>query len=100
MRASRITSALVIGMSLGFAPCAHADDINREVCLVVMAMGVNPYDPSDHYALNMLERQTRGTKRIGAMSRGSQDEQFALADPSDLATRSSNSAPECQGESC
>ncbi|WP_293001557.1 hypothetical protein [Mycobacterium sp.] len=57
MRTSRITSALVtIGLSLGFAPCAHADDINREVCLAVMAMGVNPYDPSDHYALNMLER--------------------------------------------
>ncbi|OBK19393.1 hypothetical protein [Mycobacterium asiaticum] len=51
-----ITAAvLAFGVAVGLAPAAHAD-INREVCLAVMAMGVNPYDPSDHYALNMLER--------------------------------------------
>lgn len=52
-----ITAAVVAaGFAIGLAPAAHADDINREVCLAVMAMGVNPYDPNDHYALNMLER--------------------------------------------
>ncbi|GJN95845.1 hypothetical protein NJB1907f44_26440 [Mycobacterium marinum] len=52
-----ITAAVVAaGFAVGLAPTAHADDINREVCLAVMAMGVNPYDPSDHYTLNMLQR--------------------------------------------
>jgi hypothetical protein len=35
------------------APTAHADGINREVCLAVMAMGVNP---SDSYSSGMVER--------------------------------------------
>ncbi len=43
-------------LSLGLAPAAHADDINTEVCLAVMALGVNPNNPSDRYAVNMLER--------------------------------------------
>lgn len=48
-------AAAAAGLTVGLAPTAHAD-INREVCLAVMAMGVNPYDPNDQYALNMLER--------------------------------------------
>ncbi|SPM43610.1 Mycobacterium numidiamassiliense ORFan [Mycobacterium numidiamassiliense] len=51
-----MTAAVAAGFAIGLAPTAHADDINREVCLAVMAMGVNPYNPNDHYALNMLER--------------------------------------------
>lgn len=43
------------GLAVGLAPVAHAD-INREVCLAVMAMGVNPYNPNETYVLNMLER--------------------------------------------
>ncbi|GJO23495.1 hypothetical protein NJB1507_23680 [Mycobacterium marinum] len=51
-----ITAALVAtGFAIGLAPPAQAD-INREVCLAVMAMGVDPYNPSDTYALNMLQR--------------------------------------------
>lgn len=51
-----IAAAVVAaGLAIGLAPTAHAD-INREVCLAVMAMGVDPYNPSDTYALNMLER--------------------------------------------
>ncbi len=54
--AELMTAAVVAaGFAVGVAPTAHAD-INREVCLAVMAMGVNPYDPNDNYALNMLER--------------------------------------------
>jgi hypothetical protein len=51
-----ITAAVVAGgLAVGLAPTAHAD-INREVCLAVMAMGVDPYNPSDTYALDMLQR--------------------------------------------
>ena len=44
------------GLSIGLAPTAHGDGINTEVCRAVMAMGVNPYNPSDTYTVNMLER--------------------------------------------
>ena len=47
-------AALALG--LGMAPTAHAGDINREVCLAVMALGVNPYDSGESYIVNMLER--------------------------------------------
>lgn len=53
----KLISAAVVagGFAIGLAPAAHAD-INREVCLAVMAVGVDPYNPSDNYALNMLDR--------------------------------------------
>ena len=52
-----ITAAVVAaGLAIGLAPTAHAGDINREVCLAVMALGVNPYDSGDSYAVNMLYR--------------------------------------------
>lgn len=56
MRTKLITAVVAAGLALGLAPTAHADDINRQVCLAVMAMGVNPYDPNDHYALTMLQQ--------------------------------------------
>ena len=52
-----ITAAVVAaGLAIGPAPAAHADDINTEVCRAVMALGANPYDPGDSYAVNMLQR--------------------------------------------
>ena len=46
-----------LAISLAVAPTAHAGDINREVCLAVMALYVNPNDDSGtDYALGMLER--------------------------------------------
>jgi hypothetical protein len=51
-----LTSVAACATLLGLAPLAHADGINRETCLAVMALGVNPYDPDDRYAVNMLER--------------------------------------------
>ncbi|BDB41533.1 MULTISPECIES: hypothetical protein [Mycobacterium] len=50
-----IGAVVSAGMAVGLAPTAHAD-INAEVCEAVMAYSINPYDPSDHYALNMLQR--------------------------------------------
>ena len=47
-------AALALGL-VG-APTAHADDIDTEVCLAVMAVGVTPYDYGDTYAANMLQR--------------------------------------------
>ena len=48
-------AALAIG--LAGAPTAHADDVNREVCLAVMALYINPNDGSgDDYAVGMLQR--------------------------------------------
>ena len=50
-------AALALALGLGMAPTAHAGDINREVCLAVMALYVNPNDDSGtDYALGMLER--------------------------------------------
>lgn len=55
-------TTLIIGMliahvaALILAPAAQADGINREICLAVMALGVDPNNPNDHYTLNMLER--------------------------------------------
>ena len=43
-------------IATGLAPAAQADGINREICLAVMALGVDPNNPNDHYTLNMLER--------------------------------------------
>jgi len=52
-----VTAAMVAGLTIGMAPAANADDaITLEVCRAVMALGVDPYDPSDRYTLNMLER--------------------------------------------
>jgi hypothetical protein len=51
-----LTSIASCAALVGLAPAAHADDINRETCLAVMALGVNPYDPNDRYSANMLER--------------------------------------------
>ena len=51
-----ITAVLTAGFAMGLAATAHADRINAEVCRAVMAAGVNPYNPSDSYALDMLER--------------------------------------------
>ena len=48
-------AALALGL-VG-APTAHADDVNREVCLAVMALYINPNDGSgDDYAVGMLQR--------------------------------------------
>jgi hypothetical protein len=49
-------AGVAAGFSIGLAPTSHADETNRQGCLAVMAMSVNPYDPNDHYALNMLEQ--------------------------------------------
>jgi hypothetical protein len=46
----------VAGLAIGLAPTAEADGINTEVCRAVMALGVNPYNPSDSYTVNMLQR--------------------------------------------
>ena len=49
-----ITAAiLAVALAIGLAPMARADDVNREVCLAVMAMGV---EPGDGYALGMIQR--------------------------------------------
>lgn len=48
-------AVVATGLALGFAPTAHAD-VNGEVCLAVMATGVDPYNPSDTYARDMLGR--------------------------------------------
>jgi hypothetical protein len=48
-----IGAVLTATLSLGFAPMAHADDINTEVCRAVMALGVKP---GDGYALGMVQR--------------------------------------------
>ncbi|MGE0218406.1 hypothetical protein [Mycolicibacterium sp.] len=59
MNKKLVASAVVAaGLAIGLAPSAHADDdINREVCLAVMAMGVNPNDGSGgKYALGMVQR--------------------------------------------
>lgn len=47
---------LAAGLAIGLASSAHADDTDRQLCLAIMALGVNPYDPSDSYTLNMLQR--------------------------------------------
>lgn len=49
--------AAAVGLTLGQAPTAQADDTNTEVCLAVMAMGVNPNNSSgNNYALGMVQR--------------------------------------------
>ncbi|WP_431237801.1 hypothetical protein ACQ86B_24495 [Mycolicibacterium aichiense] len=47
-----IGALVVAGLAVGPAPMAQADDINRQVCLAVMAMGVKP---GDGYALTMVQ---------------------------------------------
>ena len=47
-------AALALGLVM--APMAHGGDINREVCLAVMAGGITPDDYGDTYAANMLYR--------------------------------------------
>ena len=54
-----IAAGLMAGMALfGGAGIAQADDaVNREVCLAVMALYVNPSEPGGRsYALGMVER--------------------------------------------
>lgn len=54
---ARLIPAVVMaaGLAMGLAPAAHAD-VNTEVCLAVMALNINPYDPNDGYALGMVQR--------------------------------------------
>jgi hypothetical protein len=49
-----MTAAVIAaGVAIGLAPAANADGINTEVCLAVMALGV---EPGDTYALGMVQR--------------------------------------------
>lgn len=58
MNRKLLAVAVATGVVLGGAPVASADDdaLTLEVCRAVMALAVNPFDPSDQYALWMLER--------------------------------------------
>lgn len=53
---SAAVAAACAGLAAGLAPAAHADRVDTEVCRAVMALGVNPNNPGDSYALNMLQR--------------------------------------------
>jgi hypothetical protein len=53
----RLISAMLATWGLmSLAPTAYGDDVNTEVCRAVMAMGVNPFNPRDTYAADMLQR--------------------------------------------
>lgn len=54
-------AAVAAGLAVGLAPAATADDLSRQVCLAVMAGGVNPNNPNDNYALFLVQQNPNMT---------------------------------------
>jgi hypothetical protein len=51
-----IASVLAVSALVVASPRAYADAIETEVCRAVMALGVDPSNPNDNYAVGMVER--------------------------------------------
>jgi hypothetical protein len=56
MSKTLIAAVLVASALMATPPKAYADTVDTEVCRAVMAMGVNPFNPNDNYAVGMVER--------------------------------------------